>query len=159
MANRGDVPPWRKPAPSSSRGPNSRPTSSIPKKRSAPVDEQEDAWVAGEDKFALRQAKKKAILRVKAGRQEPIDLFVVTLATIDPTRDVLDKDEDGDEDENGFTLEIPDPAGALEDFSLAQVKELATEVDVYLKLEKHPTNLDYWEVRTVHVLRSLRDKG
>ncbi|RDI79843.1 hypothetical protein Vi05172_g10108 [Venturia inaequalis] len=145
MANRGDVPPWRKPAPSSSRGPASRPTSSIPKKRSAPVDEQEDAWVAGEDKFALRQAKKKAILRVKAGRQEPIDLFVVTLATIDPTRDILDKDEDGDEDENGSTLEIPDPAGALEDFSLAQVKELATEVDAYLKLEKHPTNLDYWE--------------
>jgi hypothetical protein len=148
MANRSDVPPWRRPAPSSSRGPVSKPSSTIPKKRSAPVDEQEDAWVAGEDKFALRQAKKKAILRVKAGRQEPIDLFVVTLCTIDPTRDILDKDEDGDEDENGPQLEIPDPAGALEDFNLAQIQELGEEVDTYLKLEKHPINLEYWEVRT-----------
>jgi len=148
MANRGDVPPWRRPAPSSSRGSVSKPSSTIPKKRSAPVDEQEDAWVAGEDKFALRQAKKKAILRVKAGRQEPIDLFVVTLSTIDPTRDILDKDEDGDEDQNGPQLEIPDPAGALEDFNLAQIQELGEEVGTYLKLEKHPINLEYWEVRT-----------
>jgi hypothetical protein len=153
MANRGDVPPWRRPAPSTSRGPISKPSSTIPKKRSAPaVDEQEDAWVAGEDKFALRQAKKKAILRVKAGRQEPIDLFVVTLSTIDPTRDILDKDEDGDEDESGPQLEIPDPAGALEDFTLAQLQELGKEVDSYLRLEKHPTNLDYWEVCTNQML-------
>jgi len=147
MANRGgDLPPWRKPALSSSRGPI-KPQSTIPKKRSAPVNEQEDAWVAGEDKFALRQAKKKAILRVKAGRQEPIDLFVVTLSTIDPTRDILDKDEDGDDDESGLQLEIPDPAGSLEDFNLAQLQELDNEVNGYLKLEKHPTNLEYWEVR------------
>src|ERR1700716_4138317 len=42
-------------------------------------DEKEREWVAQEDTFVLKQAKKKAEIRVKEGRAKPIDWLAVTL--------------------------------------------------------------------------------
>ena len=127
------VPPWQR----NNRGEQP----SNPRKRPAPTsDAQEDAWVAEEDQFVLRQAKRKAALRVKAKRPKPIDWLTVTLSVIDPTRNPLD------EDEEGADLEVADPEGILESLDQQQLEELQKDVDTYLTLEHHPSNKEYWQV-------------
>ncbi|KIW09614.1 hypothetical protein, variant [Verruconis gallopava] len=128
----GSIPTWRNSTNSSER-PNN------PRKRPAPSDAQEEAWVAEEDQFVLRQAKKKAALRVKGKRPKPIDWLAVTLSFIDPTKNALDEDED-DAD-----LEVTDPEGLLESLDQQSLQELEKDIDTYLHLEQHPSNREYWQ--------------
>lgn len=104
-------------------------------------DEQARAWVAQEDIFVLKQAKKKAEIRVKEGRAKPIDWLTVTLRVIDPTRDPLD-DEIADSE-----LDVVDPDGVFEGLSQSQLEDLEHDIDTFLKLESNPQNRDYWKVR------------
>lgn len=123
--------------------PSSRPQpkSTIPAKRSA-ADAQEDAWVADEDRFVLKQAKKKALIRVRGGRADPIDLLAVTLRALDVTKNGFDSD---DEDE-----EIPmvDPEGVLEGLDDEKLRELEKGIDTYLALEQSRSNREFWNVRS-----------
>lgn len=123
------------------RSPRPQPRSSIPAKRSA-ADAQEDAWVADEDKFVLKQAKKKALIRVRGGRSEPIDLLAVTLRALDATRNGYDSDDDDD-------LEVPlvDPEGVFEGLDDQELADLDKAIDTYLALEKSKHNRDFWNVR------------
>ena len=112
--------------------------STIPSKR--PVDAQEAAWIADEDRFVLQQAKKKAAIRVKGGRAQPIDWLAVTLAVIDPQRNPVDDElEDAD-------LEILDPESVFEDLDNAQLVDLEKGIDTYLALEMSRSNQEYWNV-------------
>ncbi|KAM0720238.1 hypothetical protein Q7P37_004374 [Cladosporium fusiforme] len=114
-----------------------RPT--VPAKRPA-ADAQEAAWVANEDRFVLQQAKRKAAIRAKSGRAQPIDWLAVTLALVDPEGNPLDDElEDGDVD----TL---DPEGVFEGLDQEQLAELEKGVDTYITLEGSRSNLDYWKM-------------
>lgn len=134
MASR--EPPWRASTVQNSRKP---PASTIPSKR--PADTQEDAWVADEDRFVLEQAKKKAAIRVKAGRARPIDWLAVTLRVVDPSRDLLDED-DADSD-----IDIVDPEGVFEGLNNDELEELEKDIDTYVALETTRSNQDFWNVR------------
>lgn len=103
-------------------------------------DEQAREWVAQEDVFVLKQAKKKAEIRVKEGRAKPIDWLTVTLRVIDPTRDPLD-DEIADSD-----LDLVDPDGVFEGLSQAQLGDLEKDIDTFLTLETNSGNRDFWKV-------------
>jgi hypothetical protein len=133
----GAVTPWRR----ENGGAGEQPSN--PRKRPAPSDAQEEAWVAEEDQFVLRQAKRKAALRVKAKRPKPIDWLAVTLSVIDPTRNPLDEDEEAAE------LEVADPEGILESLDTKDLEELQKDIDTYLSLEHHPANKEYWQVSSV----------
>lgn len=136
MANRAP-PPWRS---KESSNPPRPPKPTIPSKRRA--DAEEEAWIAEEDNFVLRQAKKKAKLRVKGARAKPIDWLAVTLTAIEPTQESLDNDEvEAD-------LDIPDPEGVFENLDEEGLVELEKDIDSYLALEKNRSNKDFWEVRT-----------
>ena len=112
--------------------------STIPSKR--PADAQEAKWVADEDRFVLQQAKKKAAIRVKSGRAQPIDWLAVTLAVIDPEKNLLDDElEDGE-------IDILDPRGLYDDLDTTQLAELERGIDTYLALESSRSNLEYWNV-------------
>lgn len=104
-------------------------------------DEQAREWVAQEDVFVLKQAKKKAEIRVKEGRAKPIDWLTVTLRVIDPTRNPLD-DEVADSE-----LELVDPDGVFEGLSPSQLSELEKDIDTFISLETNPQNNDFWRVR------------
>ena len=67
------------------------PPDQIPRKRPAPSEAQEAEWVAGEDRFVLQQAKKKAEMRVKDGRGRPIDWLAVTLRFVESSRAGFDE--------------------------------------------------------------------
>lgn len=103
-------------------------------------DEQARQWVAQEDVFVLKQAKKKAEIRVKEGRAKPIDWLTVTLRVIDPTRDPLD-DEIVDSD-----LDLIDPDGVFEGLSQSQLADLDKDIDTFLTLETNSGNRDFWKV-------------
>lgn len=124
------------------------PRPAVPAKRPA-SDAQEAAWVANEDRFVLQQAKRKAAIRAKSGRAQPIDWLAVTLALVDPEGNPLDGElEDGDVD----TL---DPEGVFEGLDQEKLAELEKGVDSYIALEGTRSNLDYWNVRLWTCAHSL----
>ncbi|KAL4955858.1 mid region of cactin-domain-containing protein [Aspergillus filifer] len=107
-------------------------------------DERAREWVAQEDVFVLKQAKKKAEIRVKDGRAKPIDWLTVMLRVIDPTRNPLD-DEISDSE-----LDLIDPEGVFEGLSQTQLGDLEKDIDTFLGLELNSQNRDYW--RTMKVI-------
>ena len=98
-------------------------------------------WVSQEDEFVLKQAKKKAQIRVKEGRAKPIDWLAVTLSVIDPTKYLLD------DDNNESELDVVDPDGVFEGLDQTQLRTLEKDIDVYITLESNRSNYEYWEVR------------
>src|SRR5881394_2081330 len=100
-------------------------------------DERMREWVAQEDDFVLKQAKKKAAIRVKEGRAKPIDWLAVTLRVVDPTRDPLD-DEVEEKD-----LEFIDPDSVFDGLSGTEFSDLRKDIDTYLNLETDRNNREY----------------
>ena len=85
-------------------------------------DERMREWVSQEDEFVVKQAKKKAEIRIKEGRAKPIDWLAVTMRAIDPTRNPLDDEiEEAD-------LEVVDPNSVFEDLSGGQLTELGKDI-------------------------------
>ncbi|OAT09093.1 cactin [Blastomyces gilchristii SLH14081] len=115
-------------------------------------DEKMREWVAQEDDFVLRQAKKKAEIRVKEGRAKPIDWLTITLRVIDPTRNPLDDEIATSE------LDLIDPEGVFEGLLPDQLRDLETDIDTFLTLEKHPKNRDFWKTMKI-VCEDRRQKS
>lgn len=101
-------------------------------------------WVSQEDSFVLKQAKKKADIRVREGRAKPIDWLAVILRVIDPDRDLLDDDEEE------VQVDVVDPEGVFEGLNDAQLSELEIDITSYLTLETNKKNQDYW--RTMQII-------
>ncbi|AEO69862.1 uncharacterized protein THITE_2120615 [Thermothielavioides terrestris NRRL 8126] len=101
-------------------------------------DEQAEQFIAGEDKFVLKQAKKKADIRVREQRAKPIDYLAFALRFIDPDRDVFD-DDDGD-----VEIPIPAPEAVLQGLDVPQLTELEEDIRSYNTLETNARNKDYW---------------
>lgn len=107
--------------------------------------EQARKWVDQEDTFVLKQAKKKAEIRVKEGRAKPIDWLAVNLRVIDVdnnNRNPLD-DEIPDEE-----LDVVDPEGLLDSLAEKDLVELQADIDTYISLETNRVNNDFWRVRS-----------
>ena len=104
-------------------------------------DEQSRQFIAGEDKFVLKQAKKKADIRVRERRAKPIDYLVFNFRWIDDERDA-DFDDD---DEADVEIRVPAPQAVISGIKdVAQLKELDDEVTHYHILETNPKSRDYW---------------
>lgn len=128
MESRG-TPPWR-------GGRSSQHTSTIPAKR--PAESQEAAWVADEDRFVLKQAKKKAEIRVKEGRAKPIDWLAVLLSVVEP--DPLEDNEDESE------LPVVNPEGIFDSLNASELRDLEHDIDAFASLETRASSRDYWNV-------------
>ncbi|EON95882.1 hypothetical protein UCRPA7_8618 [Phaeoacremonium minimum UCRPA7] len=102
-------------------------------------DEQSRRFVADEDKFVLKQSKKKADIRVREGRAKAIDYLAFNLRFIDTDRDVFD-DDDADVD-----IDVPPPDKVLESLNEQELKELDTDISSYYTLETNERNRDYWK--------------
>ena len=101
-------------------------------------DEQSAQYVADEDNFVLKQSKKKADIRVREMRAKPIDILAFNLKYIDQDRDLFDE-EDGDD-----MIDAPTPLQVIKSASVADLKELFSDISSYLALEKSRRNRDYW---------------
>ena len=114
-------------------------------------DEQTNQWVSQEDSFVLKQAKKKADIRVREGRAKPIDWLAVILRVIDPDRDLLDDDEEA------VQVDVVDPEGVFEGLSDLQLAELEIDITSYLSLETNKKNQDYWKTMEI-ICKDRREK-
>ncbi|KAL9115687.1 MAG: hypothetical protein Q9227_000055 [Pyrenula ochraceoflavens] len=103
-------------------------------------DERMRQWVAQEDDFVLKQRKKKAEIRVKEHRAQPIDWLAVLLRFFESDRDLLDYDVEDCE------LEIIEPDRVFEGLSIDQLSELEKDIETFLHLEKGQRNQKYWRV-------------
>lgn len=101
-------------------------------------DDQSRKFVADEDKFVLKQSKKKADIRVREGRARPIDYLAFNLRYIDNDRDVFD-DDDGD-----IEIEVPSPESIVDGSNMAELKELESDITSFHTLETSQRNRDYW---------------
>jgi hypothetical protein len=131
----------------------SRPADYRQQSRNNQAQEDEDSrrWVSEEDTFVLKQAKKKAHIRVREGRAKPIDWLAVILRVIDPDRDLIDDDEEE------VQTDVVDPEGVFEGLDDTQLAELESDITSYLTLEKNRNNQDYW--RTMQIIcKDRREK-
>lgn len=101
-------------------------------------DDQSRKFVADEDKFVLKQSKKKADIRVREGRARPVDYLAFNLRYVDNDRDVFD-DDDGD-----IEIEVPSPERIVDGSNLAELKELESDITSFHTLETSQRNRDYW---------------
>ncbi|KAL8372339.1 hypothetical protein RB595_001912 [Gaeumannomyces hyphopodioides] len=101
-------------------------------------DEQSEEFVAGEDKFVLRQSKKKADIRVRERRAKPADFLAFNLRWVDEDRDTLD------DDEADVAINVPRPAKLIAGLSERQLDGVEAEIKSYLTLETSARNLEYW---------------
>lgn len=104
-------------------------------------------WVAEEDVFVLKQAKKKAAIRVRDGRGRPIDWLTVLLLDLFPEDDLLDE-------ESYPSIPSFDPFSILQSLSGSALANLKREVDANATLERIPKLQQYW--RNLSVLCSDR---
>lgn len=103
-------------------------------------DDQERKFVADEDKFVLKQAKKKADIRVREGRAKPVDYLAFSLRYLDDTeRDIFD------DDEADIEIDVPSPERVLQALDAAGLKELDSDIKAFHTLETNRTNIDYWQ--------------
>lgn len=102
-------------------------------------DDESRRFVADEDKFVLKQSKKKADIRVREGRAKPIDFLAFSLKYIDTERDVFDDDE-GD-----LHIDVPSPDQIVQSLSIAELSELEKEIASYHVLETTTLNQEYWK--------------
>lgn len=105
-------------------------------------DQQSEQFVADEDKFVLKQAKKKADIRVREQRAKPIDYLAFNLRFIDPDRDVFD------DDEADVEIKVPSPEAVLRGLDEAQLRELEEDIRSYHTLETNWRNREYWSALT-----------
>ncbi|KAI1314259.1 mid region of cactin-domain-containing protein [Xylaria venustula] len=101
-------------------------------------DEQSQRFIADEDRFVLKQAKKKADIRVREGRAKPIDLLAFNLRYVDTDRDVFD---DTEEDVH---ISVPAPDAVIAALSESDAAELDAEITSYHTLETNTRNREYW---------------
>lgn len=103
-------------------------------------DDQERKFVADEDKFVLKQAKKKADIRVREGRAKPVDYLAFSLRYLDDTdRDIFD------DDEADIEIDVPSPERVLERLNVVELKELESDIAAFHTLETNTRNRDYWQ--------------
>jgi hypothetical protein len=119
-------------------------------------DELDERFVADEDKFVLKQAKKKADIRVREHRASPIDYLAFNLRFVDSDRDILE-DDDADLD-----LEIPSPEEVVAGLQEKDLAVLVQEIISYDTLETNLVNHEYWSALTAlsnERLAKLRAQG
>ncbi|KAF7553757.1 hypothetical protein G7Z17_g3411 [Cylindrodendrum hubeiense] len=153
----GDRSPTRRDVTSPRHDPSTRITKSTrppPPKNTARYlsqDEQSRQFVADEDKFVLKQSKKKANIRVREGRAKPIDYLAFNLRYIDSDGDVFD------EDEADLEIDVPAPADIIKSLDAAQTAELESDIKSYHVLEKNTLNREYWKaLQTLCADRKLK---
>ncbi|EKJ70574.1 hypothetical protein FPSE_09219 [Fusarium pseudograminearum CS3096] len=117
---------------------STKPTASKVNPKYLTQDEQSRQFVADEDKFVLKQSKKKANIRIREGRAKPIDYLAFNLRYIDTDRDVFD-DDDADAE-----IDVPAPGDVIASLDIEQIAELDSDIASYHVLETNATNREYW---------------
>jgi hypothetical protein len=112
-------------------------------------------WIAKEDDFLLEQSRRRAGIRMKENRAKAIDFLAINLRFANPKGAQqginplgMDDDDGWGWEDAGLEFEIDEPWLIFENLTLADTEELKQDIQMYLSLEKSPTNIEFWEVST-----------
>ncbi|KAF9998482.1 hypothetical protein BGZ79_007824 [Entomortierella chlamydospora] len=97
-------------------------------------------WQAQEEEFHLKQAKRRAEIRIKSNRAKPIDILAMNIKLI--TQDEDDMEED--EEDIGLEIDVEEPYTIFDNLSLEEVEELSHDIKFYLSLDKNEQSMDFW---------------
>lgn len=110
-------------------------------------------WIAKEDDFLLEQSRRRAGIRMKENRAKAIDFLAINLRFADSKGAQkginplgMDEDDGWGWEDAGLEFEIDEPWLIFENLTLADTEELKQDIQMYLSLEKSPTNIEFWEV-------------
>jgi hypothetical protein len=110
-------------------------------------------WIAKEDDFLLEQSRRRAGIRMKENRAKAIDFLAINLRFANPKGAQqginplgMDDDDGWGWEDAGLEFEIDEPWLIFENLTLADTEELKQDIQMYLSLEKSPTNIEFWEV-------------
>lgn len=110
-------------------------------------------WIAKEDDFLLEQSRRRAGIRMKENRAKAIDYLAINLRFADPNGTAksinplgMDEDDGWGWEDAGLEFEIDEPWLIFENLTLEDTEELQQDIQMYLSLEKSPTNIEFWQV-------------
>ncbi|KAF9902243.1 hypothetical protein EC991_005153 [Linnemannia zychae] len=103
-------------------------------------------WQAQEEEFHLKQAKRRAEIRIKSNRAKPIDILAMNIKLISESRE--DEDED-DEDDIGLEIDVDEPYTIFDNLDFEEVEELSHDIKFYLSLDKDERCADFWRAMLI----------
>ncbi|KAH8929888.1 hypothetical protein BT69DRAFT_1235567 [Atractiella rhizophila] len=118
-----------------------------------------EEWLNKEDDFHLEQSRKRAEIRVRDNRAQPIDLLALNLKWSLPRGEwakgtrIEEEEEDGG---MGLDVELDEPYEIFNNLSLDEVIQLHEDIKMYLSLEKHQSCIDFWTALLVVSNSSLQ---
>ncbi|KAF9362267.1 hypothetical protein BGX34_006510 [Mortierella sp. NVP85] len=102
-------------------------------------------WQAQEEEFHLKQAKKRAEIRIKSNRAKPIDILAMNIKLIAESAE----EKDDDEDDIGLEIDVDEPYTIFENLGLDEVQELFHDIKFYLSLDKDEQSVDFWRAMLI----------
>ncbi|KAG0341499.1 hypothetical protein BG004_006007, partial [Podila humilis] len=111
-------------------------------------------WQAQEEEFHLRQAKKRAEIRIKSNRAKPIDVLAVNIKLISENAEESDEE---DEEDLGLEIDVEEPYAIFENLSLEEVQELFHDIKFYLSLDKDESSQEFWRAMLIVCEDKLSD--
>ncbi|KAG0036209.1 hypothetical protein BGZ82_004533 [Podila clonocystis] len=103
-------------------------------------------WQAQEEEFHLKQAKKRAEIRIKSNRAKPIDVLAINIKLIS---DIHEDDDDDEEDDLGLEIDVEEPYTIFENLALEEVQELFHDIKFYLSLDKDESSQEFWRAMLI----------
>lgn len=100
-------------------------------------------WLAGEDAFALRQSKQRAILRTREARPSAIDPLVVNLLFVEQDPEGTRGDAEALLDHE--RVHATEPVQYIDGLDGGALRELAKDVVEFVTLEGHKRSRRYWQ--------------
>ncbi|KAF9186024.1 hypothetical protein BGZ49_004223, partial [Haplosporangium sp. Z 27] len=97
-------------------------------------------WQAQEEEFHLKQAKRRAEIRIKSNRAKPIDILAMNIKLISQDEDDLEEDEE----DIGLEIDVEEPYTIFDNLSLEDVEELFHDIKFYLSIDKNDQSMDFW---------------
>ncbi|KAF9936786.1 hypothetical protein BGZ75_008949 [Mortierella antarctica] len=98
-------------------------------------------WQAQEEEFHLKQAKRRAEIRIKSNRAKPIDILAMNIKLIAGNND---EKEDEEEEDIGLEIDVEEPYTIFDNLALDEIQELSHDIKFYLSLDKDENSVEFW---------------
>ncbi|KAG0271592.1 hypothetical protein BGZ95_000587, partial [Linnemannia exigua] len=105
-------------------------------------------WQAQEEEFHLKQAKRRAEIRIKSNRAKPIDILAMNIKLISESRGEEEEEED-DEEDIGLEIDVDEPYTIFDNLELDEVEELSHDIKFYLTLDKDERCAEFWRAMLI----------
>lgn len=102
--------------------------------------EQLQRWVADEDDFVAEQAYRRAEIRIKEGRADPVDMLAGNLRILDRGKKIKAEVEDVLPSE----IQPCEPLTLIDTLSFDQLRKLLSDINLMLELTKDNVKRQYW---------------